>query len=168
MHDYFFLDSQRRQQGPVSPEKFAQNGVTPDTLVWRSGMSDWERAASVPELQEFFTPFTRMDQPPPVPPRHEAENGTYGRSSQPVINPYSLPRPDTHLVEAVLVTLCCCLPFGIVAIVKSSQVSTFYAKGQYDQAALCSADAQKWVIASVICGILSFCLYGGLTLLNAF
>lgn len=168
MHNYFFLDKQERQQGPIPPEKFAQNGVTPDTLVWCSGMTDWERAASVPELQGFLTPFTRMEQQPPEPPCHESERLAFRQPSQSAGTPYVYPRPDTHLVEAVIATLCCCLPFGIVAIVKSGQVSTFYARGQYDQALLCSDDARKWVVVSVICGIVSFCVYGGLSLLNFF
>jgi len=165
MHDYFYLDRQNRQQGPISPEKFTQNGVTADTLVWCSGMKDWEKAGSVPELQEYFSPFARTEQQPPEPPRQEMGSPAYGQPSQPVGQPYCLPRPDTHLVEAILATLCCCLPFGIVAIVKASQVSTSYARGRYDQAMLRSDEAKKWVIVSVICGMVSFCVYGGFSIL---
>jgi len=165
MHNYFYLDKQYRQQGPVSPEKFTQNGVTADTLVWRSGMKDWETAGSVAELQEYFSPFARTEQQPPEPPKREMESPACGQPPQPAGQPCYLPRPDTHLVEAILATLCCCLPFGIVAIVKASQVSTSYAQGRYDQAILRSDEAKTWVIVSVICGVVSFCLYGGFSLL---
>ena len=32
-------------------------------------------------------------------------------------------QPSSHLALAILVTIFCCLPFGIVSIVKASQVS---------------------------------------------
>ena len=44
------------------------------------------------------------------------------------------PMPPTHLAEAILATLLCCLPFGIVAIVKASNVSGAYHAGRYDEA----------------------------------
>lgn len=34
MNNYFYLDHHNQQQGPISPERFAENGVTPNTLVW--------------------------------------------------------------------------------------------------------------------------------------
>ena len=70
------------------------------------------------------------------------------------------------MVAAVLVTICCCLPFGIVAIVKANQVTTFYYQGLYDQAVIASADADKWVKLALLFGVISFCTYGGLTLLS--
>ena len=34
--------------------------------------------------------------------------------------------PKTWLVESILVTLFCCLPFGVVAIVNSSKVESHF------------------------------------------
>ena len=70
------------------------------------------------------------------------------------------------MVAAVLVTICCCLPFGVVAIVKANQVISFYYQGLYDQAVIASADADKWVKLALLFGIISFCAYGGFTLLS--
>lgn len=160
MNDYFFLDSQNRQQGPISPTKFAENGVTADTLVWCVGMKDWTRAAAVPELHDYVgNPHQQGmggTQPPQANPYSRAERPGNAQSAQ--IPPY--PCPNSHMVEAILVTICCCLPFGIVAIVKASQVSSFYLHGYYDQSVLASSDAMKWVMISVICGVLSFGLFG--------
>ena len=164
MNDYFYLDSQNRQHGPISPDKFAENGVSPQTLVWCNGMKDWMPAESVPERQEFFKPFAAGPQPPQPPhynaPQHEApQPNSYNSQHLP-------PCPDNHMVAAVLVTICCCLPFGIVAIVKANQVTTFYYQGLYDQAVIASADADKWVKLALLFGVISFCTYGGLTLLS--
>ena len=42
------------------------------------------------------------------------------------------PMPDNHLVGAILATLFCCVPFGIVAIVQAAQVNSAYNSGNYD------------------------------------
>ena len=46
------------------------------------------------------------------------------------------PQPPiaNHLVWAILVTLFCCLPLGIVAIVYAAKVDSLAAAGQYAQA----------------------------------
>ena len=42
--------------------------------------------------------------------------------------------PDSGMVWAVLTTLFCCLPFGIVAIVYASKVNNLWMMGYYDGA----------------------------------
>lgn len=163
MQDYFYLDSHNQQRGPVSPARFAELGVTPQTLVWCTGMADWAPAGSVAELSMFFRPGF-SDQRPPEPPRQQTPPG-----NKPGPNPYANnggPRcPDNHLVAAILVTIFCCLPCGVVALVKANQVNSFYYKGYYDQALLASADADKWIKYALIFGLISFCAYGGMALL---
>ena len=39
-----------------------------------------------------------------------------------------------YLVQAILVTIFCCLPFGIVAIVFAAQVNSALAAGNYEAA----------------------------------
>ena len=56
------------------------------------------------------------------------------------------PRPDSYLVWAILTTVLCCMPLGIVAIVKSSQVESRYNQGDYAGAQKASEDAKKWCI----------------------
>jgi hypothetical protein len=69
------------------------------------------------------------------------------------------PPPDNNLVWAILSTIFCCLPLGIVAIVKSTQVSTLWAQGQYDAARKASEDARKFSIWAAIAGIVVIVLY---------
>ncbi len=52
--------------------------------------------------------------------------------------------PKNWLVESILVTILCCLPFGIAGIVFASQVNTKYAAGDYNGALQASKDAGKW------------------------
>jgi predicted secreted protein len=68
--------------------------------------------------------------------------------------------PDNYLVWSILATLFCCLPFGIVAIVKSTQVSGLWAQGQYGEAQASADAAKKWVKWSVIAAVIAYVLYG--------
>ncbi|HEV3250305.1 MAG TPA: CD225/dispanin family protein, partial [Puia sp.] len=50
-------------------------------------------------------------------------------------------QPKNWLVESILVTLFCCLPFGIAGIVFAAQVSSKWASGDYAGALQASKDA---------------------------
>ncbi len=67
-------------------------------------------------------------------------------------NPYSIEtsqqgsigKVPNYLVQSILVTLCCCIPFGIVAIVYAAQVNTKLASNDFVGAQNSSAQAKKW------------------------
>ena len=61
--------------------------------------------------------------------------------------------PSNQLVPAILTTIFCCLPFGIVSIVKAAQVNNLWGSGQFDAARKAAADARKWWMISVGVGI---------------
>ena len=52
-------------------------------------------------------------------------------------------KPDNYLVWAILSTVLCCMPFGIVAILKASQVDTFWAQGNQAEAIEAANAAKK-------------------------
>jgi hypothetical protein len=60
---------------------------------------------------------------------------------------------------AIITTILCCLPLGIVSIVYSSQVNSKWAAGDYQGALASSESAKKWWIAAVITGIVFSVLY---------
>lgn len=62
--------------------------------------------------------------------------------------------PKTWLAESILVTIFCCLPFGIAGIINASKVSSLYAQGKYAEAEIRSANAKKWVKIAFIIGII--------------
>lgn len=53
-----------------------------------------------------------------------------------------------YLVPAILTTIFCCLPFGVVAIVYAAQVDGRLMAGDYAGAEELSNRAKKWAIAS--------------------
>ena len=65
----------------------------------------------------------------------------------------------THLAEAIVVTLLCCLPFGIVAIVYAAQVNTKLQAGNYAGALEASNMAKTWCWVSFGVGLLLCVIY---------
>ncbi|MGH8050965.1 MAG: CD225/dispanin family protein [Arenimonas sp.] len=67
-----------------------------------------------------------------------------------------------YLVWAILATLCCCLPAGIVAIVYAAQVDGKLSSGDYHGAVEASNNAKMWSWisfgASAVVGVLYFLL----------
>ncbi|MCM1291393.1 MAG: CD225/dispanin family protein [Prevotella sp.] len=74
--------------------------------------------------------------------------------------------PRTYLVWAVVATLLCCLPAGIVAIIYASQVSNKYYSGDFEGAERASQKAQIWIIASIVLGVIFTVLYLPLSLMS--
>ncbi|MRJ09517.1 CD225/dispanin family protein [Ornithobacterium rhinotracheale] len=58
--------------------------------------------------------------------------------------------PENYLVWAILSTCFCCLPLGVVSIVKSLEVSSKWEAGNYEGARKSSEDAKKWAIYSAL------------------
>lgn len=74
--------------------------------------------------------------------------------------------PQTYLLWSVIMTVLCCLPAGIVAIVFSSQVTSKFYAGDLDGARRASDRAQIWIIVSFVLGVLANTLYLPLSLLS--
>ncbi len=64
----FFAIINGQQQGPLNLQQLSQmasqNTLTPETMVWKQGMSNWQAAKTVAELANIFAPTA----PPPPPP----------------------------------------------------------------------------------------------------
>ena len=74
--------------------------------------------------------------------------------------------PDSHLVWAILCTVLCCLPLGIVSIVHSTKVSGLWAQGRYAEAQSAADSAKKWAIIGAVVGAVSYVI--GIVLWFAF
>jgi len=74
--------------------------------------------------------------------------------------------PKNYLVESILVTIFCCLPFGIAGIVNATKVESLYAAGDVAGAEAAAANAKKWMkigfIVGIVVGVLTLLGYGGM------
>ena len=69
------------------------------------------------------------------------------------------PHVPTYLVQAILVTIFCCLPFGIVSIVYAAQVNGKLEAGDIVGARHASTNARTWAWVSFGVGLSSVALY---------
>lgn len=137
----FYVAVNGEKLGPFEEQKLLSNGVTATTLVWCEGMPNWMPAGTIPELSYLFEGMV-----PPAPTMSQQNN------AQPFM-------PKTWLVESILATLFCCLPFGIVAIVKSTKVQPLFFEGRYEEAREASRSAKKWVILAALSSVIVYILY---------
>ncbi len=79
---------------------------------------------------------------------------------QPEVRPQpSGPKPSNYLVWAILCTIFCCLPFGIVSIVYAAKVDNLWNAGQYNEAQEASRKAKVWLLIGAIIGFVSAAIY---------
>ena len=58
----YYIGINNQRTGPFPLDQLIANGLTPDALVWCSGMPGWQKASQVPEVAALFT-----QQPQPQP-----------------------------------------------------------------------------------------------------
>lgn len=139
MISYFYIDRNTNEQyGPLSVEELKRRGITPNTLVWTSGMPDWTEAGNVQELSNLF--YNSGYSSPNA-------NTNYSSSSSNGANiPEMRPMPKNWFVEAILLTLLCSPIFGIIAIIYANKVEPRYYAGDYDGAVSSAKSAKMWVL----------------------
>lgn len=144
----YYMHINGQQVGPFDESLLMLNGLTPTTPVWAEGMTGWMPASQVAALSYLFAGQ--------VPPSYGAPQYGAPQYAQPQSN---RPMPPTNLVWGILVTIFCCLPFGIVSIVKASQVSSLYNQGKYLEAEEASNSAGKWAMWGAISSVIFAVLY---------
>ena len=102
----------------------------------RATYTSSEPTYSIPE--KSYTPA-----PPPTPSENPYD-ASYPSSVRPHQESYHKGSVPNHLVWAILATLFCCLPGGIVAIVYAAQVDGKLAGGDYQGALSSSNNAKMW------------------------
>ncbi|MDR0738405.1 MAG: CD225/dispanin family protein [Prevotellaceae bacterium] len=79
-------------------------------------------------------------------------------SSQYTLTPDDV-MPNTYLWQSIVVTILCCLPLGIPAIVYAAQVERYYTQGNVDAAQRASNNAKNFCIAALASGLAIYVAY---------
>lgn len=87
--------------------------------------------------------------PPPMPPLGQPMGGWSQSPGE---------KPSSNLAWAILSTILCCLPLGIVSIVYAARVDGHWFAGRYAEAQDSSRKAKNWAIASVVATPVAFVL----------
>ena len=91
--------------------------------------------------------------PPPPQASYTPPSASYGAAGA---APAQIPN---YLWQSIVVTLCCCLPFGIVGIIFASQVNDKLRRGDIQGAMAASKNAKTWVLVGFICGLVGIVIY---------
>lgn len=149
-HMEWYYSKNSQQQGPVSLDelkgKLAAGEVSKTDLVWHDGMADWTPAGQVADLAATSYP---------------QNEGVYSKDSA-ASYPSAPPVPAStsavgtvpnYLWQSIVVTIFCCLPFGIAAIVYAAKVDGLLASGNIQAAQAASKYAKKWMLIALIVGL---------------
>lgn len=177
MKDLFYIDPNTQTQvGPIDISDIPSHPITATTMVWRSGMTDFQEAHTLPEISqyiEYTAPAPTIPPPPPAedeldpqieqadqthcpPPIHERTN-TYqppAYEEPPTYEEPEFDKPSSYLWLSILTTAFCCLIPGIVGIVQSSKVNRLWNNGEYEAAATASRRALTWSLIGIAAGLI--------------
>lgn len=137
-------------------EKLGMNFDCEEVEASQQEMAEQEAAESAQQASVSVTP-------PPYP---GTATGYYMPQGMPQEQAPE-PMPPTYTIWAILATICCCLPAGIIALVFSASVSTKYYARDYEGARKASERTEMWIIASIVLGVISNILYLPLTMLTS-
>ena len=74
-------------------------------------------------------------------------------------------KPSSGLVLAIITTIMCCLPMGLMGILRASKVDRLWAAGCYKEAERYASSAKRWTIAGIVIGFVFEAIYIGFYLL---
>jgi hypothetical protein len=143
---YKILGGDGKEYGPVSAETLhqwvAEGRANAQTQVQAEGDTGW---TALGQLSEFAS--SAATPPPAV--------GAPGPISSPLGSIPPGTQISNYLVQSILVTLCCCLPLGIPAIVYAAQVNSKQAAGDIAGARDSSDKAKMWCWIAFGLGLVS-------------
>lgn len=149
------------QRGPVSQEELlamvANGQLGRHELVWREGMAQWQSFAEVDDLRP-----PSLSGAPPLPVAPPIPASTYppfpqsaaGGAGGAYVPSGGLTQVSSYLWQSIVLTLLCCMPFGIVAIVYASKVDSLVAQGDLNRAFAASKSAKTWCWVALGTGLL--------------
>ncbi len=148
------------QHGPVTGEdlrsRIASGEIASTDLVWREGMPDWIPAGEVKDFAgDSAGAITSAGPPPPGGSQMPQAGIGGGVSGAPVAHQ---PIPN-YLVQSILVTIFCCQPFGIVAIIFAAKVDGLVARGDIAGAMDASKKAKTWAWVGFGVGAFAVAIY---------
>ena len=148
----YWINFKGVQSGPVELEVLKKMSLTPDAYVWREGMVDWMKITQLPELQGYYqTEVEPVVTGQPLEPQAVEEQPQVVQPQPAQIEPC----PPNNLIWAILATVLCCIPLGIVGIVYANKVTKCYAAGDIKGAKDASETSAWWCIAAIVIGVVT-------------
>lgn len=141
---YKILGADQKEYGPVTVEQLRQwiseGRANAETLIQGPGSTEWKPLRTFPELAGLL--------PAAAPPAMAG----------------ATPNVPTYLWQSIVVTICCCLPLGVVAIIFAAQVNSKLATGDLAAATDASNKARLFCWLAFGLGLVTqilFFMFGG-------
>lgn len=154
------------QLGPVEQDelisKIASSEVSPTDLVWKDGMGDWMPVSRINELSAAIRLSVAPEPQNVSPPAAENTMGT--PYTPPMATPqapmvYNGPAIQNYLWQSIVVTILCCWPLGIPAIVYAAKVEGLKSRGDIQGAMAASASAKTWCMVAGGAGLAALLIW---------
>ena len=171
MAQQYFYRQGNQNVGPLSVQEILASGIDIyTTYVWAEGMETWKLAKDVADFHISAQPT-----PPPNPPQNQnpypSQNN--GAANQGYLNADPIgnsdlnntqrqtntqqnrnQRPQNYLILSVVCTLLCCMPLGVVGIIKASKVNKLYDEGKIAEANQNAEEAKKFATIGIVVGFI--------------
>jgi len=124
---------------------------------------------SPPPAQHYPPPPPQYSPPPPPyaqqqpyspPPQQQQAFPPPAYGAVPPVPGVPQPNIATHLVLAIITTVLCCLPLGVMGVVYASQVKAKLAVGDVAGAQAASGKAKLFSILGMVLGLIGIVIYG--------
>jgi hypothetical protein len=137
----WYYSKNATQLGPVSLDelraKLASGEISGSDMAWREGMPDWRPISSIAELQDSMSGVQA------APAAGSVVNSPYCPPSTAPAQVSGVLIPN-YLWQSIVVTILCCWPLGIPAIVYAAKVDGLKAVGDIQGAMSASNSAKTW------------------------
>ena len=164
----WYYSKNGQQEGPVSADTLrgmiVSGAVAPTDLIWREGMAEWTPAGEVAEFSGGAASPAAIVAPPGG---TQIPQGGVPQPGQVPGAPVAHAPISNYLVQSILVTIFCCWPFGIPAIIFAAKVDGMVSRGDIAGAMEASKKAKTWTWVSFGCGLTFIGLYLLLVMLGA-
>lgn len=142
-------------------EQIVQRGDFSASMpVWTTSMTDWREAGEVEAfaqaLQERVADYVEADveqETEAAQPAAEEPKPQQQQWIRPAEEIDGVKRPPTYLGWSIAMTVCCCLPAGVIGIIYSSMVSQRWMRGDVSGAVKASEYAQWCIILAFVLGL---------------
>lgn len=188
---YAMIDGERK--GPFTIEELPAAGVRPSTYIWCKGLPDWQKAEENADVCRLFRNHlydimhpspkdenensgdddkwkVKPDEPHgPYPSRFDRFLQETGNDPLPTLDEIdsrqdkSVP-PVSMIGYAWVVTIFCCVPTGIVALIYAYKTKSLWKKGEDEAAHECSRKAKLWTGISFFLGLIGYGLFMALSM----
>lgn len=127
------------QEGPFEQNELPLDRMDAETPVWYDGLAGWMPAGQAPLTAPLFAPAAVTAAP-------VAAQGSVESAEQTA--------PRTYIIWSLLLTICCCNPVGLVALILGNVSSTKWRNHDYAGAQKYATMVEWWLMITIVTALM--------------